>query len=272
MTHATPKQVICINWGTKYGPLYINRLYGMVARHLTPPFTFTCFCDNRAGIRPEVLCEDLPPIDVKMPVNTKGIWPKSRLWGPTLGGLTGPVLFMDLDLVVTGSLDDFFSFGAPEDVVLSPNPSNPFEKLGQTSVFRFPVGRLVPLQQRFKADPQGIADEYRFEQRYVTRNAPGGVMLFPEGWVRHFRRHCRRTFPLNYFLPPRLPAEARIVIFPGGLEPGHAIEGRYGDHYPVTTPLGHLKGLFAADRPERPLTYLRRYLRPAPWVAEHWRD
>ena len=22
------KQIICINWGTKYGPKYINRLYG----------------------------------------------------------------------------------------------------------------------------------------------------------------------------------------------------------------------------------------------------
>jgi hypothetical protein len=40
------KQFICINWGTKYGADYVNRLYGMVARNTTPPFTFTCFTDN----------------------------------------------------------------------------------------------------------------------------------------------------------------------------------------------------------------------------------
>ena len=34
---ASVKQVICINWGTKYGPDYVNRLYGMVARNITPP-------------------------------------------------------------------------------------------------------------------------------------------------------------------------------------------------------------------------------------------
>ena len=26
--------VICMKWGSKYGPEYVNRLYGMVARHL----------------------------------------------------------------------------------------------------------------------------------------------------------------------------------------------------------------------------------------------
>ncbi len=106
----------------------------------------------------------------------------------------------------------------------------------------------------------------------MTRTAPGGIGLFPDGWVRHFRRQCRRPFPLNYVLAPKLPKGTRIVIFPGGLEPGHAIEGRYGDHYPATTALRHLQGLFAPDRPERPWRYLRRYIRPAPWVAEHWRD
>ena len=40
-----------------------------------------------------------------------------------------------------------------------------------------PVGRLAPLKAEFEADPQGIADRFRFEQRFVTRRAPGGVLL-----------------------------------------------------------------------------------------------
>ncbi|WP_341211847.1 glycosyl transferase [uncultured Limimaricola sp.] len=264
------KQVICINWGTKYGAPFINRLYGMVARNITPPFSFTCFTDNREGIRGEVNCQDLPPLDVEMPRNSKGIWPKARLWGPKLGDLSGPVLFMDLDLVVTGSLDDFFTHGDPDDVILSRNPNTPLEKLGQTSVFRFPVGKLVSLQERFRADPQGIADEYRFEQRFVTRNAPGGAKLFPAAWVRHFRMHCRRPFPLNYLVPPKLPSDARIVIFPGGLHPTHAIEGHYPPYAPSSAS-EHLRGLFSGVRQDRPLRYLRHYIRPSPWVEEHWR-
>ncbi len=193
------KQLICINWGTKYGAPFINRLYAMAARNITPPFTFTCFTDNRQGLHPEILCEDLPPLDIgKMPEKTPGIWNKSRLWGAKLGNLSGPVLFLDLDIVIVGSLDDFFEVGEPDDVILARNQTTPFERLGQTSLFRFPVGKLVPLQEKFLADPQGVANEYRFEQRFVTRNAPGGVKLFPRRWVLHFRQDC------HWPLPPEL--------------------------------------------------------------------
>ncbi|MFO1141214.1 MAG: glycosyl transferase [Amaricoccus sp.] len=266
------KQVICISWGTKYGAPYVNRLYAMVARNITPPFSFTCFTDSAEGFRPEVRAEPLPPLDVKMPTGTKGIWPKARLWSATLADLTGPVLFMDLDLVVVGSLDDFFSFGDPEDVILARNPNTPLERLGQTSIFRFPVGKLLPLQERFLADPQGVADTYQFEQRYVTREAPGGVHFWPAPWVRHFRYHCARPLPLNFFMAPRLPSDARVVIFPGALLPPHAIAGHWGRAYRPGSAAAHLRGLFAADRPDRPLRYLRHYLRPTPWVADAWRE
>lgn len=265
------KQVVCINWGTKYGPTFINRLYGMVARNITPPFTFTCFTDTTEGVRPEVRCLPLPPLDVVMPVNTLGIWPKARLWGETLGDLTGPVLFMDLDVVVVGNIDEMFTYGDPDDVILSRNPSNPLERLGQTSVFRFPVGKLVPLQERFKADPQGIADEYRFEQRFVTRNAPGGVKLFPRAWVRHFRRHCVPAFPLNYLVPPRLEKGTKVVIFPGGFHPTHAIAGGWRDR-PGLSAREHIARALAEWGGRGSFGRLKHFVRPTRWVAEHWRE
>ncbi len=164
------KQDICINWGTKYGAPFINRLYAMVTRNITPPFTFTCFTDSRAGLNSEILCEDLPPLEIEnMPINTKGIWPKARLWGPALGSLKGPVLFLDLDLVIVSSLDPFFEVGGADDVVMTRNQTTPFERLGQTSLFRFPVGKLPPLQEKFRAYPQGVADEYRY--RWGLRSA-----------------------------------------------------------------------------------------------------
>jgi hypothetical protein len=207
-----------------------------------------------------------------MPTGTKGIWPKARLWGPRLADLEGPVLFMDLDLVVTGPLDPFFEHGPPDAVILARNQNTPFETLGQTSLFRFPVGKLLPLQERFKADPQAVADEFRFEQRYVTRTAPGGVSFWPRAWVRHFRADCARAFPLNYWLAPRLPRGARVVIFPGGLLPPHAIAGHWGPRYAPRSRGAHLRGLFAPDRPDPALRYLRHYLKPSDWVRDAWRE
>lgn len=267
------KQVICINWGTKYGPPFINRLYAMVERNITPPFTFTCFTDNREGIRPEVACEDLPELDVVMPVNSRGIWPKARLWSKTLGNLKGAVLFLDLDLVIVSSLDDFFTVGGPDDIVMAKNQTTPFERLGQTSLFRYPVGKLLPIQEKFRANPQKVADEYRYEQRFVTKNAPGGVKFFPRRWVLHFRQDCRRPFPLNYVLPPKLPKSARVVIFPRGLLPQHALEGKYGEKQAAAKPATYFMDVVTGRRRRHSLfSDLRHYIKPTLWVGDHWRE
>lgn len=266
------RQIICMRWGTKYGPEYVNRLYGMVARNLTPPFTLYCLTDDATGIRPEVVCRPMPDMGFTMPRTRRGIWNKARLWMPEVSGITGTVLFMDLDLVVTGSLDPFFEHGAPGDVILARNPVKPLERLGQTSIYRFPIGGLVPLWEAFRADPLGVAEEHTYEQRFVTRRAPGGVTFWPRGWVVHYRHHCARVFPLNYVLEPRLPRGARVAIFAGQLNPIDAVLGRYEKDYPVLTRGAHVRRAFGPDRPDTRLRYLRHFILPSGWVRDAWRE
>ena len=156
-------------------------------------------------------------------------------------------------------------------MILARNPNTPFERLGQTSIFRFPVGKLQPLQEMFKADPQGIATKYHFEQRFVTQNAPGGVTFFPRQWIAHFRLHCIPPFPLNYFFEPRRPSKAKIVIFPGGLNQELAIEGRWALDRKLCNPWQHLIQTFEKNRPESSaFKYIRRYFRPPTWVEQDW--
>lgn len=261
------KVVVCINWGEKYGAPYVNRLHAMVRANITPPFRFVAFTDSRTGMHPEIDCFDLPEMPGFMPENTKGQWPKSRLWAPELGDLAGPFLFLDLDVTITESLDPFFTYGAPEDVVLARNAAKPFQKLGQTSIYRMPVGALAPLQALFAADPQAVADKYRFEQHYVTKNAPNGVKFWPNGWVRHFRIECIPSFPLNYFLPPRPPNGTRVVIFAGAMNPPDAIVGQYNKSNPYLPPLAHIQ---RALKSKKKLKSIRQFVRPAVWVKEIW--
>lgn len=261
------KQIICINWGTKYGAPYINRLYQMVKANITPPFRFVAFTDTRDGVHADVDCFDLPEMPGFMPERTIGQWPKSRLWASELGDLEGPFLFIDLDVVITGSLDPFFEYGRPGDVVLARNAAKPFHKLGQTSIYRMPVGALAPLQDIFAADPQGVADAYRFEQHFVTKNAPNGIVFWPKGWVRHFRIECIPRFPLNYFIETKAPSGARVVIFAGGLNPTDAIVGQYNPQTPYLPPVEHIKRALVQKRPFRAI---RQYLKPAIWVKDIW--
>lgn len=266
------KQVVCINWGDKYGAPFINRLYAGVARNITPPFSFICFTDNTEGVRSEVRCEELPPLEFEIPQTKRGIWPKARLWNEKLADLEGVFLFLDLDLVITQNIDDLFTYGDPDDVVLAHNHTARFQKIGQTSVYRCTVGKLSPLLEKFKENPLEIAEKYRFEQRFVSLNAPGGIKIFPPKWIKHFRAHCRPPFPLNYFMAPWLPKEAKIVIFPGGLHPNHALIGQYGADSETLTVKEHMKMLFSKNRKTTFLQHFRRFILPTPWVADHWKE
>lgn len=257
------KQIVCINWGSKYGPPYINRLYDMVRDNITPPFRFVCFTDNQNGLHPEVDCFDLPDMPGFMPKNTIGQWPKSRLWAPTLGDLEGPFLFIDLDVTITASLDPFFAFGHEDDVVLARNAAKPLHRLGQTSIYRMPVGALAPLQKLFADNPQAVADKYRFEQHFVTAHAPNGITFWPRKWVAHFRIQCIPTFPFNFLFDPKPPKGTRVVIFAGALNPSDALKGQYAPDAPHLPIRAHIAR--ALKRPKK-LKAIRQYLRPAPWV------
>jgi hypothetical protein len=271
---AAPKQLVCVKWGTFYGPEYVNRLYGMVSRHITPPFRLVCLTDDRQGIRPEVECFDLPELGVPHPKRTMGKWRKQILWGRSVPGLEGVALFVDLDSVIVGPLDDYFTQGSPGDVFVARNWARPLEKLGQTSVFRFPVGANAHILDDFRADAQHIADKYQFEQHYVTAAVKGGVKFWPEAWTRHFRLHCMPPFPLCYFKTARLPAGARIVTFPGGPNPDDVMVGRWNKRVPpFPTRWQHIAATFGERRVDASRwRHLRRYVLPVPWIGAAWRD
>jgi hypothetical protein len=265
------KQLICVKWGNKYGPEYVNRLYAMARRHATGPMRLVCLTDDAQGLRPEIDAFALPELGCEHPQHTMGKWRKLVLWGgniPALTGLEGPVLFVDLDTVIVGPIDAYFSHGDPERVYLARNWSKPLHRLGQTSVFRYPVGRNPQILDSFRASPQAIADRLRFEQHYITESVPGGIKFWPERWTRHFRLHCLPPFPLRYFMQAKLPGDARMVTFAGGPNPSDVQLGRWEDDQAAfPSRIEHVKESLRADRK---LRQLRRFVLPVDWIEKHW--
>ena len=52
-------KIVCVKWGDKFLPLYVNRLYSMVKRNLSLPYRFVCLTDNREGLDPNI---DIVPL------------------------------------------------------------------------------------------------------------------------------------------------------------------------------------------------------------------
>jgi hypothetical protein len=272
-----PKQIVCVKWGTLYGPEYVNRLWAMARRHTTGPLRVVCLTDDDRGLRSEIDAHPLPPLGVEHPQRTRGKWRKVVLWGAEVPGLvTGqPALFVDLDSVVVGSLDGYFAHGDPDRVYLARNWAKPLQRLGQTSVFRFPVGGNAQILERFRADPQGVADHFHYEQHFITASVRGGVQLWPEGWTRHFRLHCLPPFPLRLWMDARLPRGAKIVTFPGGPNPDRVVLGAWNRRAPPRPLWDHVRATFgpASERvSDRRWRHLTSYVRPAPWIGANWRE
>ncbi|MFM8903690.1 MAG: glycosyltransferase, partial [Verrucomicrobiota bacterium] len=56
--------ILCMKWGTKYGPEYVNRLRSMVRRHLRMPHRFVCLTDSSAGLDPDIECFPIPSLEL----------------------------------------------------------------------------------------------------------------------------------------------------------------------------------------------------------------
>jgi hypothetical protein len=136
-TDAPLRNVICMKWGTKYGPEYVNRLYAMVRRHLTGDFRMVCLTDDSKGIRAEVQCFPIPALDLPPGIPERG-WTKLVTFSQDLYGLKGTALFLDVDVVIVGPLDDFFDL--PGDFLVIHDYKRPWRITGNSSVYRFELG------------------------------------------------------------------------------------------------------------------------------------
>lgn len=265
------KQVICIKWGTAYGARHVNTLYAMVARNITGPFRVICFTDNAAGIRGEVVCHPLPALGCEIPPDVPGKWPKVALWSRELFGVEGVVLFVDLDSVIVGNLDGYFTHGSPDEVITARNWIKPWKKLGQTSVFRFKVGGHPYMLDNLHADPAGVSRKYRYEQHYVTAGIRGGIKFWLASWTRHFRLHCLGSWLTRLLRAPVLPPGAKVVTFAGGTKVEQAITGRCAGRDGTGTLVEHLRWVFGQGGSGW-VRRLKDYMKPAEWVALHWRE
>lgn len=247
-----PVNIVTLKWGTLYGPEYANRLYAAVKRNLSRPHQFICFTDNPEGLDPGIKTFPIP--DVPMPDhNLKSGWRKICLFRKDLP-ISGVCLFMDLDLVVTGSLDAFFEFGQLDQIPIIHNwvpwHKSLFRKrpeIGNSSVFRFVANECSFVYEQYLSEQEWALETFWPPQSYLTHCIRPRMIYWPEKWVRSFKRHCTRMFPMNYFLTPKIPEDARIIAFHGRPHPDQAFNGYKGKK-------------------------LHHYVRPTPWIGEYWYD
>lgn len=240
--------VLCMKWGTLYGPRYVNVLYRAVRDHLDGPFRFVCLTDDATGLDDGIETFPFEDLETASEAHRPGIWPKLGIYRKDLFGLKGRALFLDLDTVVVGQLDPFFElsgdFRGMTDVRRSKRTDGASRL--NTSVFSFDIGAQTQILDAYLSDKDRAHREFPNDQSFTEAHARN-LEFWPEGWVISFKRHLRRGIGADLFLPPRAPGDARIVAF-------------HGDPRPID--LVGRKGLWA-DPPH----FVRC---PVPWLDAYW--
>ena len=232
-----------MKWGKKYGPEYVNKLFAMIDRNISLPFEMTCFTDDSKGIDEKIRIKHLPKLSLPDDAPERG-WNKLSTLQKDLGGLSGEVLFLDLDVVIVGSLDEFFTY--PAEFAIIKDSKLKKAVTGNSSVYRFKIGQHEDVLEKFKTDFKTVKKTHRNEQAYLSLEIHKKNMLsyWPDEWCPSFKYHCMKPWPLSYFFDAVIPERAKIIIFHGHPEPHEAIAGITHKWY--------------------------RPVRPTSWVSQYW--
>jgi hypothetical protein len=180
-------EVACVNWGTKYDPRYVEILEAAVKRNLKAPHEFVCFTDNPKNYR----CKTRT-----LPKGLEGWWNKLFLFSK--GCFDSRVLFLDLDICVTGSLDELVEIPSPFCII------EDWHVPGyNSSVFVMDPDSHTEVWEDFNS-----TEGFPGDQDWITHKIPNAP-VFPSGWCVSYRSHA----------VPGVPRGTKVVVFHGTPKP-----------------------------------------------------
>ncbi len=214
------KTIVCAKWGSApYNAEDINCLYRAVKRHLSD-FRFVVFTDEGGGLEPAIEARNIE--DLTFAPELRGIWWKLAVLHPD-AKLSGQCLFLDLDTIVVGNLDCFFSYPGKFCIIKNwikwtRRIFRAYPKRFASAVYRYEAGAHPEVAELFMKNPAHAMNESNFKsEQAFMQHAIGveNVNWWPREWVESYKNTLRPPFPLNWVMPPKIPARAKLVCLSG---------------------------------------------------------
>ena len=96
-----PIDCACVIHGTAYSWTYVERLYNMLSRHITPGIRLHVYTEADRPVPEPMIKHVLTEWNITRP--KRGWWYKMQLFNPEHHA--GPLLYFDLDTVIVGNID-----------------------------------------------------------------------------------------------------------------------------------------------------------------------
>ena len=192
--------VVCIKAGPKYPSDYANKLCRAVRRH-GHEGSFYCLTDGPAGLERDIVTLPVSPL-------CQGWWHKIYLFSWD-HGIAARLLYMDIDMVVTGSLEDFLRYDG--DFATGSRFNRP-DQINST-VMSIPPGYGRQVWNTFvgyrSMVMRSFGGDSRFLESIIGPRTRRSQEMFP-GQLVSYKKHVRGG---------SLPEGARLVSFHGKPDP-----------------------------------------------------
>ena len=179
--------VVCLKWGDKYGPEYVNKLYHMVQRNLTINHEFICFTEQPANLVPGIRV-----IDLELMPGIEGWWYKPMFFNPNLG-LDGVVLFLDLDMIIFKNINKLFSYKPNEFIIIQDfnrHVVRNYDKFN-SSIFRLNTGQHAQVYHDYMADKNNISRRFQGDQDWIRHSIKDEYNYWPVDWIQSYKWEMR---------------------------------------------------------------------------------
>ncbi len=208
--------VVTYCWGQRYPLLYVRRLVAAVKRNLKKEHQFICFSDHKMHAVDGVRMFRLRDQEAAL-TKFKGCFARLALFDPAIQreiGATGRILCLDLDLIVTGPLDDILDKRGPFTIVQGINTTNPCPYNGSmwmlNAGYRPDIWSDFSIEAASKIPRHAFPDDQGWFWAKIAEDHAG--VFSPNGGVYGFKK---KGWPSG----DNLPANARVVAFPGWRDP-----------------------------------------------------
>ena len=215
--------VVCVKWGNKYIPQYVNVLYNMVKRHTTVPYEFHCITDDPKGLDPHI---DI----IKLPQHPwiKTWWSKLWMFSPEFP-LKGNILFFDLDVIIFKNIDSLFTHNPGKfNIIRDFNRCRVKDwKQSNSSCMRWEAGTMDFLYNDFVKDHAQVMRRNWGDQDWVMKRANNEITHWPDDWIRSYKwemigykdTKLRRGTKSVFDRPPKIIPENKVAVYHGEPKP-----------------------------------------------------
>lgn len=229
LTSGDTVTVVCVKYGTKYDAEYVNILHDALRRNSSVNWRFVCFTDDASGLDEAIGVRMLPSL------NWQGWWYKAYLFSQETG-LSGRVLYIDLDTVVNGDVDALFQFSGRFGVLSSQKMSNENYRQGvNTSVMLWTAGDLQGIYDLLLARYDDITRVLHKFDHWVecvalaATTALNNASIAPslEGLFIEYAEYCtshQKPGHAHGVVVQSPPPTAAIVCFPLAPKPHHLVD------------------------------------------------